>query len=81
MNIINYDHLCYSDEQCLKQANILKRVMFEIVEIKKGRGKKAYVIKEYMYNSEGDDEVREKILNTIKHYETKMETLSKEDNK
>jgi|EP01047_Picozoa_sp_COSAG01_P033861 hypothetical protein len=79
MNIFRYDD--YSLEQSLKQVHILKRVMFNKKEVKYGRGKKAFVKFEYVYNQEGDEEIRNKILNSIKHYETKLETISKKNNK
>lgn len=81
MNIIKYEKYGYSDEQTLKQVKILEHVMFQTKEVKKGRGRKAIVTHEYVYNTEEDDEVREKITNTIKHYEAKLENLSKKDNK
>tara|TARA_R100001460_G_scaffold12135_2_gene28019 strand:- start:12484 stop:12729 length:246 start_codon:yes stop_codon:yes gene_type:complete len=81
MNIIKYEQYGYSDEQTLKQVRILEHVMFQTKEVKKGRGRKAIVTHEYVYNTEEDDEVRDKITNTIKHYEAKLENLSKKDNK
>jgi len=81
MNIISYETYGYSDEQTLKQVKILEHVMFKTKEVKKGRGKKAIITHEFVYNTEEDDEVREKIINTIKHYEAKLETLSKKNNK
>jgi len=79
MNIFRYDD--YSLEHSLKQVHILKRVMFRKKEVKHGRGKKAFVKREYVYNQDGDEEIRNKILNSIKHYETKLETISKKNNK
>lgn len=58
----------YSDCEYLKQLDVLKNVMFRTQSIKTGRGKKAKYHEEYIYNSEGDNEVRETILNSIKHY-------------
>ena len=81
MNIISYETYGYTDEQTLKQVKILEHVMFQTKEVKKGRGKKAIITHEFVYNTEEDDEVREKIINTIKHYEAKLETLSKKNNK
>lgn len=79
MNIFRYDD--YSLEHSLKQVHILKKVMFRKKEVKYGRGKKAFVKLEYVYNQDGDEEIRNKILNSIKHYETKLETISKKNNK
>ena len=78
--LIDYTHYGYNDEECLHQTKVLKRVMFRTEEVKKGRGKKAMVTHEFIYNPEEDDEVREKIINTIKHYETKLETIPKKNN-
>jgi len=55
----------------VKQLNILKRVMFQTVKRKVGRGKKAYYEEEFKWNEETDDEVRENILYSIKYYEEK----------
>ena len=54
--------------------------MFKTKEIKHGRGKKAIVTHEYVYNTEEDEEVRQRIINTIKHYETILEEVSGENN-
>ena len=79
--LLNYEGLGFNKKECLKQAKLLKKVMFRTQDVKSGRGKKAIVTQEYVYNTEEDEEVRTKIINTIKHYEIKMETLSKKDNK
>jgi hypothetical protein len=54
--------------------------MFKTEEIKYGRGKKAIVTHEYVYNTEEDEKVRQRIINTIKHYETILEEVSSENN-
>lgn len=79
MDVFRYDD--YSLEQCLKQVHILKKVMFRKQEVKIGRGKKAIVTHEYVYNQDSDEEIRNKIINSIKHYEIKLETISKKNNK
>ena len=79
MDIFRYDD--YSLEQSLKQIHVLKRVMFRKKEIKVGRGKKSFVTHQYVYNQDEDEEVRNKIIKSIKHYEAKLETISKKNNK
>lgn len=79
MDIFRYDD--YSLEQSLKQIHVLKRVMFRKKEIKVGRGKKSFVTYQYVYNQDEDEEVRNKIIKSIKHYEAKLETISKKNNK
>ena len=79
--LLNYEVIGFKDKEFLKQSNLLKKVMFRTQDLNSGRCKKAIVTQEYLYNTEEDEEVRTKITNTIKHYETKMETLSKKDNK
>ena len=75
MNIIEYEHYGYTDEQTLKQVRILEHVMFQTKEVKKGRGRKAIVTHEYVYNTEEDDEVRDKITNTIQEIYPKSKIL------
>jgi len=76
-----YNNRGFNAEETLKQTRILEKVMFRTKETKIGRGKKAIVTQVYVYNSEEDEEVRTKIKNTIKHYEAKLETIPKENNK
>ena len=59
---------------------VLKKVMFNTKEVKTGRGRKAIVTHEFIFNTEEDDQVREKIINTIKHYEAKLETIPNKNN-
>ena len=47
---------------------------------KVGRGKKATVIEVYLYDDDSDRQVRERIKKSIKHYETKLESIPKENN-
>ena len=47
---------------------------------KVGRGKTATEIDVYIYDDASDKEVRERIKKSIKHYETKLETISRENN-
>ncbi len=78
--LIDFTNKGYNDSECLQQAQILKKVMFKTKEVKSGRGKKAIVTHEYVYNTEEDQEIRAKIKNTIKHYETKLETIPNKNN-
>jgi|TARA_X000000950_G_scaffold17358_2_gene18840 DNA-directed RNA polymerase subunit E'/Rpb7 len=75
-----YEDKGFRAEESLKQTLILKKVMFKTEEIKYGRGKKAIVTHEYVYNTEEDEKVRQRIINTIKHYETILEEVSSENN-
>lgn len=79
-SIIDFDGKGYNDKECLAQVKILKKVMFKTHAVKTGRGKKAIVTQEFVWDTEEDDAIRTKINNTIKHYENKMETLSNKDN-
>ncbi len=79
--IFNYHTKGFNNYESLQQARLLKKVMFKTMDVKNGRGKKAVITKEYVYNTEEDEEVRTKIINTIKHYEAKLETIPKENNK
>ena len=54
--------------------------MFKTTEVKSGRGKKAIVTHKFIFNTEEDDQVRDKIINTIKHYENKLETIPNTNN-
>jgi hypothetical protein len=58
----------WNDCEQLKQMEILFRVMNKTKTIKIGRGKKAYTKEEFVYQSESDDEVRDNINYSIKHY-------------
>jgi len=61
----------YARTDCdhLKQLHILKRVMFQTYKRKIGRGKQATYVEEFKWQQEGDDEVRENILYSIKIFE------------
>ena len=78
--LINFEGKGYNDYECLQQAKILKKVMFKTTEVKSGRGKKAIVTHKFIFNTEEDDQVRDKIINTIKHYENKLETIPNTNN-
>lgn len=78
--IINYTDRGFSVKEALKQLYILKRVMSITKKQKIGRGKKATEIEVYVYDDESDKEVRDRINKSIKHYETKLETLSEKNN-
>mgnify|MGYP001330767359 CR=1 FL=1 len=57
-----------SDCKQVEQLDILHKVMFQTIQRKIGRGKKAYYEKEFKYNDEDDDKVRENIIYSIKYY-------------
>tara|TARA_R100000773_G_scaffold33501_2_gene28595 strand:- start:872 stop:1117 length:246 start_codon:yes stop_codon:yes gene_type:complete len=78
--IINYTDLGFSDEEALRQLHILKRVMSITKKQKIGRGKNATEKDVYIYDDASDKEVRDKINKSIKHYETKLESIPKENN-
>ena len=78
--IIDYRDHGFSDEETLKQLKVLDRVMSNTKKKKVGRGKNATEIDVYVYDNDSDKEVRAKIKKSIKHYETKLETLSRENN-
>ena len=78
--IINYTDQGFSDEEALRQLHILKRVMSITKKQKIGRGKNATEIDVYIYDDASDKEVREKINKSIKHYESKLESIPKENN-
>ena len=79
--IFNYHTKGFNNYESLQQARCLKKIRFSFSNMNNGRGKKAVITKEYVYNTEEDEEVRTKIINTIKHYESKLETIPKENNK
>jgi|TARA_R100000149_G_scaffold66205_1_gene43774 hypothetical protein len=78
--LIDFSDKGFNDYECLQQAKVLKKVMFNTKEVKIGRGRKAIVTHEFIFNTEEDDQVREKIINTIKHYEAKLETIPNKNN-
>ena len=78
--IIDYKNQGFSDEETLKQLKVLERVMSTTKKQKVGRGKTATEIDVYIYDDASDKEVRERIKKSIKHYETKLETISRENN-
>ena len=78
--IINYTDRGYSVKETLKQLRVLDRVMSITTKQKVGRGKKATEIEVYLYDDDSDRQVRERIKKSIKHYETKLETIPKENN-
>jgi len=78
--IIDYKNQGFSDEETLKQLKVLERVMSTTKKQKIGRGKTATEIDVYIYDDASDKEVRERIKKSIKHYETKLETISRENN-
>lgn len=59
----------FSSEKMLEQCRILEKIMFQKIDVKTGRGRSVKVIKQFKYNSEGDDEVREKIIRSINWYD------------
>ena len=80
IEIIDYTDRGYSIEETLKQLRILDNVMSITTKQKVGRGKKATVIEVYLYDDDSDRQVRERIKKSIKHYETKLESIPKENN-
>ena len=78
--LIDFSDKGFNDYEFLQQAKVLKKVMFNTKEVKTGRGRKAIVTHEFIFNTEEDDQVREKIINTIKHYEAKLETIPNKNN-
>lgn len=79
--MFDYENKGFNHKECLEQALLLKKVMFKTEAVKHGRGRKAFVTQEYVYNTEEDQSIRLKILDTIKHYETKLEKLPNQNNK
>tara|TARA_R100001086_G_C11746589_1_gene234084 strand:- start:91 stop:339 length:249 start_codon:yes stop_codon:yes gene_type:complete len=79
--LIDYSDRGFNDKECLQHTMILKKVMFNTKEVKSGRGKKAIVTHEFIFDTDEDTQVREKIMNTIKHYEAKLETIPNKNNK
>ena len=57
-----------SVEEHLEVLERLKRVMFLQEEVKVGKGKKAEIKKVFRWSEDSDDLIREKIINSIKHY-------------
>ncbi len=78
--IIDYKKQGFSDEETLKQLKVLEKVMSTTKKQKIGRGKTATEIDVYVYDDASDKEVRERIKKSIKHYETKLETISRKNN-
>lgn len=78
--IIDYKNQGFSDEETLKQLKVLQSVMSTTKKQKVGRGKSATEIDVYVYDDASDKEVRERINKSIKHYESKLETISRENN-
>ena len=78
--MIDFEGKGFNDSECLEQVKILKKVMFKTHQVKTGRGRKAIVTHEFIYNTEEDEETRAKIINTIKHYEAKLETIPNTNN-
>ncbi len=71
----------FSDCAYIKQIKVLEAVMFKTKQVKIGRGKKAKFIEEFVYQSEGDNEIRLKIKNSLKYYTDRClnsETTKKE---
>lgn len=78
--IIDYTDRGFTEVETLRQLKILQRVMCQTTTKKIGRGKKATEIEIFVYDDESDKEVRNRINKSIKHYETKLETLSEKNN-
>lgn len=79
-DIFDYAATGYNNQESLQQARLLQKVMFKKHEVKQGRGKKATVKMQFVYNEIEDQEIRIRITNTIKHYENKLETVSEKNN-
>ncbi len=58
----------WNDCERLKQMEILFKVMNKTKTVKIGRGKKAYTKEEFVYQTDSDNEVRDNINYSIKHY-------------
>jgi hypothetical protein len=67
----------YSDCEYLSQLEVLHKVMFHKVKKKSGRGRNIVYYEEYKWTGEDNDEVRQRIKNSIKYYTDRC--LSLED--
>jgi hypothetical protein len=58
-----------SPAEFLESLKLLEHVMFNTKEVKSGRGKHTKVSMLYKYRKKGDDQIRNRIINSIKYYE------------
>jgi hypothetical protein len=58
-----------STDEFLDSLRLLEHVMFMTKEVKSGRGRHTKISTLYKYRKPGDDQIRDKIKNSIKYYE------------
>jgi len=80
-NPISYEQQGWSDEEILQKLYSLKRVMFQVVKVKKKEGRKVVYVDRYKWKGGDNESIRKKILQNIKRYEDKVQKLSEEDNR
>ena len=64
----------YSDEVMAKQCQLIYDIVFKTIDVTKGRGKNAKVIRQRMYPS--TPEVDERIINSLNYYTERMKSES-----
>lgn len=68
-------NLGYSDCEYLNKLELIHKVMFAKTKIKSGRGKNVFYYEEYKWTGEENDEIRQRIKNSIKYYTNKCLSL------
>lgn len=59
----------YSNKDMVKWIERLLKVMSKTKQVKSGRGKKAVIKDVFVYNDPYNDDIRENLRQSIKHYE------------
>jgi len=66
----------FNNHEMWKQCELLRSVVFQMIETKVGRGKNVRVVRDFKHNTPA--EVRQRIINSCEHYKKLYEMEKKE---